>query len=260
MRNVLSNAIKFTPPGGDVSVSVRDANDRLAVEVSDTGIGIPAESQSEIFKEYVQLGNPERDRQKGLGLGLSIVRRLCDLLKIDFELKSAQSSGTSFTFNLPKSTRQDLDDCSAPDRFAALRIGVLVIDDERAIIDSMSIVLSDWGCEVFCAQSAEEATGLITTLDLSPDVIIADMRLRGDSTGLSVISDIRALVKKDIPAMIMTGNVDGLGDHKLPSHSILLAKPVEAATLYRELKNLRSIEHSVSVEKPAEVHPGSIAG
>ena len=72
LRNVLSNSVKFTPAGGTVSASVRDNGEQIEVEISDTGIGIPTDRHADIFEEYVQLENPERDRQKGLGLGLSI--------------------------------------------------------------------------------------------------------------------------------------------------------------------------------------------
>ncbi|MEX3008505.1 ATP-binding protein [Hoeflea sp. TYP-13] len=252
LRNVLSNAVKFTQPGGEVLVSLTGAGDRLAVSVVDSGIGIPAESHSEIFDEYVQLDNPERDRQKGLGLGLSIVRRLCNLLEIDFDMKSEKSNGTSFTFYLPKCNKPETTGIATSEKLSALRLSVLVIDDERAILDSMSIMLSDWGCEVFCARSESEAVELIQTLDLSPDFIIADMRLRENATGTAAVAAIRSLLAKDIPAIVMTGNVDGIGDQALPAKAILLTKPVDAGTLYRELKNLGASDSASHGAQPVE--------
>ena len=257
VRNVLSNAIKFTPSGGEVTATVGTNSGRIDVAISDTGIGIPAQSHAEIFEEYVQLHNPERDRQKGLGLGLSIVRRLCDLLTIEFRLQSEPSKGTVFTFSVPKAENQDADLAPTTEEVAALRMSALVIDDERAILDSMSVVLSDWGCEVYCAHSEEEAIGLIRTLDLRPEIVIADLRLRDHASGLDAIAQIRSMLGEDVPAVVMTGNVDRLGGDTLPPHSVLLAKPVEATTLYREIKKLRADTAPPAGAEPAEVQSGA---
>ncbi|MEM6462173.1 MAG: hybrid sensor histidine kinase/response regulator [Pseudomonadota bacterium] len=240
LRNVLSNAIKFTNDGGHVTVRVRDENEQLLMDVIDSGVGIPYEQQGEVFEEYVQLENPERDREKGLGLGLSIVRRLCGLLEINYELHSQPESGTRFSFGLKRSEVQTPFQEIIQSDITALRMSVLVIDDERAILESMSIILSDFGCEVFCAGSIDEAVDLIRTLHLRPDSIIADLRLRNGETGLLAIAAIRALMEEDVPAIVISGNVDRLGGAELPEQSIFLAKPVEATKLYRELKNLRS--------------------
>ena len=109
----------------------------------------------------------------------------------------------------------------------------------------MSVILSDWGCEVYCALSSDEAIGLIETLDLKPDIVVADLRLRDNETGLGAVENIRLQLNADVPAVVMTGNVDRLGENTLPTNSILLAKPVEAATLYREIRNLHSGAASV---------------
>jgi signal transduction histidine kinase len=101
VSNLLDNALKFTPAGGVVRLIVRSAGQRALVEVADTGIGIAVEEQERVFGEFYQVGNVERDRQKGLGLGLSIVRRLCALLDVELSLQSRPGAGTTVTLSLP---------------------------------------------------------------------------------------------------------------------------------------------------------------
>ncbi|MGE5546788.1 MAG: sensor histidine kinase [Solirubrobacterales bacterium] len=100
VRNLVSNALRYTP-SGRILVGCRRRGDRIAVEVWDCGMGIPAEARTEIFEEFTQLGNPERDRTKGLGLGLAIVRRLAVLLGIELSLDSTPGRGSVFRALLP---------------------------------------------------------------------------------------------------------------------------------------------------------------
>ena len=236
-RNILSNAIKFTPRGGVITVTVQSRDNHIVFKVADTGIGIPESRQSDIFEEYVQLGNHHRERHKGLGLGLSIVGRLCELLDIKIELKSEEGKGACFTFLVPKS--EEIATTPSPwEPHTALRLAVLVIDDEREIRDSMSVLLSDWGCEVFSARSGEEALELINALDIHPEIVILDMRLKGGETGVEVLIRIRALLGSDIPAIFVTGNIDGHGTVPRPSGTKLLTKPVDTSTMHWELRLL----------------------
>jgi two-component system, sensor histidine kinase len=99
VRNLLDNAIKYTDRGG-VSISAARAAEAILVDIADTGRGIPEEEQKRVFEEFYQLGNPERDRTKGLGLGLAIVQRLADLLQIDWRMDSAPGRGTRFRLTM----------------------------------------------------------------------------------------------------------------------------------------------------------------
>jgi signal transduction histidine kinase/FixJ family two-component response regulator len=236
LRNVLSNAIKFTPSDGTVEVSLSEENGHLVLTVEDSGLGIARDKHDDVFEEYVQLQNPERDRQKGLGLGLSIVKRLCELLDIKMQFRSEPGSGTRFAFLIVKSNVSAENITVHAESFGALRLSILVVDDERSVLDSMSVILSDWGCEVFCARSCDEAILLLQTLGLKPDVVIADLRLRSEQTGNDCIDRIRVYLEQEIPALIMTGNVDGADIKGLPAATRVLMKPVEAATMYAALK------------------------
>ena len=238
LRNALSNAIKFTPPGGRVLVSLKSRDNRAVLTVDDDGVGIADDKQSEVFEEYVQLHNPERDRQKGLGLGLSIVRRLCAMLEIEMQLRSEPGVGTRISFVLEKSSAEagitELHSAS----LSSLRKSVLVVDDDSSVLESMSLLLSDWGCEVYTAVSTDEAVLLLQTLGLAPDVMIVDMRLRGERTGLQCVDRVRQLTGTAVPALIMTGNVDAVGGEKIPDNTRVLMKPVEAATLHAAIRRL----------------------
>src|SRR6202035_5646060 len=98
--NLVSNAVKYTE-AGTVLLGCRRRGDKLRIEVWDTGIGIPAEQLSAIFEEFHQLGNPARERSKGVGLGLAIVQRLADLLGHAIDVRSRPGKGSMFSVEVP---------------------------------------------------------------------------------------------------------------------------------------------------------------
>src|SRR5690606_17609958 len=100
LRNLLENAMRFTA-AGSIGLRARASGRDVALTVSDTGIGVPPAEQERIFEEFVQLHNAGRDRSHGLGLGLSIVRRLVDMLGYRLQLESSPGRGSSFTVRLP---------------------------------------------------------------------------------------------------------------------------------------------------------------
>src|SRR6185503_11715286 len=148
IRNLLSNALSYTDRGG-VVLGCRRSGDCVRIEVWDSGRGIPADRHDEIFREFSQLDNPERDRRKGLGLGLAIVERLARLLGHTVELRSEVGRGSVFSITLPRGAQEDCVSIDAPvetttgfDLAGAL---VLVVDDEAAVQDGMAAVLRRWG-------------------------------------------------------------------------------------------------------------------
>ena len=245
LGNLVANALNYTTEG---SVSVRATlnGEQACISVSDTGPGIPASEQEAIFNEYYQLQNPERDRSKGLGLGLSIVKRLTRLLDVDLELSSAEGVGTSFRLTLPLVSSSDLDnaDSSAANSPSVCRdtlngLSILVIDDEQDVRDGMQTLLVQHGCDVSIADSAEQACDNIIADDWVPDLIIADYRLRDEKTGDMAIRQVREEVNMDVPAMIITGDTSPARLREATASGFpLLHKPVIAEDLYKAITRL----------------------
>lgn len=207
VRNLVANALRYTH-SGTILVGCRPRGDRLRLQVIDTGIGIPEEKQEAIFEEYVQLGNPERDRSKGLGLGLAIVQRLSQLLDAPVSVRSQVGRGSCFAVDFPRAHAQDVEAAPhAVSRAADLKGRLIaVVDDEMMIRDAVKTVLEQWGCEVVVAGSGDEAVALLAMSPRPPDVIVCDYRLREGETGLDAIDKLRTEFCADIPALLVTGD------------------------------------------------------
>lgn len=238
LRNLISNAIRYTDEGG-ILVGVRRRGELAVLEVWDTGIGIAPEQQREIFREFHQLGNPERDSRKGLGLGLAIADGLARTLGHELSLVSAPELGSVFRLTLAQADGVILTDEPelAQQRHGSLDVRVLVIDDDQAIRTGMDHLLRDWGCECQTAESMEEAleSGRLQL----PEVIISDYRLRAEQTGTEVIRTLRRELGSDIPALLITGDTapERLREAEL-SGIPLLHKPVSPSQLYRRMQEV----------------------
>jgi signal transduction histidine kinase len=233
LRNIVSNAVRYTDRGRIV-VGCRPNGAMVSVQVWDTGVGIPLDQQDRVFQEYYQLGNVERDRTKGLGLGLAIVRRLTDLLGCQLTLRSQPGRGSVFAIALPlaKGAAETSESASPQSQGAFARGLIVVIDDELAIRTAMSSLLGAWGHDVIAVSSGDEATRRLSTCRVRPDLIICDYRLRDGENGIAVIERLRADYNEQIPAMLITGDTapDRLADAQ-SSGFLLLHKPVSNAKL-----------------------------
>jgi len=190
LRNLISNAIRYTEKG-KITISSYKEGSTIIVKVSDTGIGIPQDQQEQIFSEYHQLNNPERDREKGLGLGLAIVKRLTDLLDLEISLESKMGTGSTFSIHFPAGNASKAKTVVSFDKpWDLTGTKVLVIDDEVDILRGMEEILSDWGCNMILASSAEEALSTIRKQSFEPDLILSDYRLRDHKTGAEAIAEI----------------------------------------------------------------------
>ena len=252
LNNLVSNAIRYTRQGG-VLVGCRLHGQRLRFEVWDTGVGIPLDKQERVFEEFYQIGNPERSRTKGMGLGLAIVRRLCQLLGSEITLSSRPGRGSVFRFDaaagrapLPiAETRHD--DALRPRDLSGKFI--VVIDDETAIIEGMSLLLSSWGARVLGAASADDIVDAVGKQGQLPDLLIADYQLAGGVTGIDVISRLRHALDPEIPAILITGSTlpERLEEARV-NQCELLIKPVGVdrlrATIDAELRMTRSAAES----------------
>lgn len=234
LRNLISNAIRYTERGR-ILLGCRQRGAHILVQVWDTGCGIPAAAQGDIFKEFQQLHNPERDRHKGLGLGLAIVRRLCELLEHRITVRSQAGRGSCFTLRIARGYRTQPFALPEPDLHPDANLQgrvILIIDDEDAIRAAMSEYLDRWGCVVVTAESLAKAQQHLAKRQLRPELILADLRLRAGQTGIHAIEVLRQDCGKNIPAVIITG--DSAPERLRAAHTAgyhLLHKPVKAAQL-----------------------------
>jgi two-component system, sensor histidine kinase len=196
VSNLLDNALKFTVAGG-VRVDAIDLGSRVRVTVADTGIGIAPEDHDRVFDDLVQLSNPQRDRARGHGLGLGIVRRLCGLLGIEVSIESALGAGTSIHLDLPPAghgTPVIGGRAEASPGLVARRL--LVVDDDAAVRSAYANSLSHLGCEVQTA--ADLPSAILLSESFKPEVALVDFRLAGETNGIEVCSQLR---RRD-PAML----------------------------------------------------------
>jgi signal transduction histidine kinase len=232
LGNLVSNAIRYTEQGA-VTVAARPEGDTVEIEVRDTGIGIPEGYHEKIFEEFFQLGNPERDRAKGLGLGLAIVKRIATMLDVPIDVRSVVGRGSSFSLRVPagEAARASVPPEAPPVVHDLLRgKTILVIDDEAGVRQATSDVLTRWGCATQVAVDAAQA--VLVTRGRPPDVIVADLRLRDGASGLDAVEEVRRACGRAIPVLIVTGDtaVDVLREARERGH-VLLHKPVPPARL-----------------------------
>lgn len=245
LRNLVSNAVRYTDRGR-ILVGCRRGN-RLRVEVWDTGRGIPLDQQRKVFREFFQLGNLERDRAKGLGLGLAIVDRLAKLLDCPVTLRSAPGKGSVFKISVALAERQGLGAPSprgAP-MFAMPRGLILVIDDDPVIQSAMQSLLSSWGHDAIVAGSGAEMLDRLAARSRRPDLIICDYRLRDGENGIGVIKRLQSNYDERVPAVLITGDTasDRLQEAQ-ESGLILLHKPVAEIKLRATVGNLMRVHAS----------------
>jgi len=233
IRNLVLNAIRYTDKGG-VLLGCRHRGDQLRIEVWDSGIGIAAHELNNIFHEFYQIGNPERDRNNGLGLGLAIAQRLARLFDNRIEVKSVLKKGSVFALTLPKCNAtivsHELPAISTTGHLQTSMI--IVIDDELAIREATQLMLESWGCEVLLADTGEAALIAVAEAGRKPDAIIADYRLRDNKNGVDAVHGLHKVYGCDIPVIIITGDTapDRLRETETSGYH-LLHKPLAPARL-----------------------------
>lgn len=243
LLNLVSNALRYTGQGG-VLVGCRrsQGGSHVWIEVWDTGVGIAPQHQQDIFREFYQIGNPERDRSKGLGLGLNIVDRTARLLGHPLRLCSVPGHGTRFRIEVPVAPPGDSEAFLAATEPAPLDdvrgLRVLVIEDDLQSAQALRGLLDSWGCVVAVVEGLQ---GALTTLQggFLPDLILSDFRLRAGETGLQTLQRLRNALGHPIPACLMSGDTDPeliqtCREAGLP----LLHKPVRPAKLRTLIRRL----------------------
>jgi signal transduction histidine kinase/CheY-like chemotaxis protein len=236
LTNLVSNAVKYTPPGGGLLVGCRKRGGRAQLQVWDTGLGISTEHHEAIFSEFFQLNNPERDRNKGLGLGLAIAQRLALVIGAQLELRSVPGRGSVFRVSVPlfdsKSILAEPVSTSENDTARLNGLQLAFVDDEPSICQAIGDMCRPWGVEVVIGNDLE---ALLQKLgERRPDAVLSDYRLHDGRTGFELIEALRARWpdEAEIPAILLTGDTeaDYSGVAHLRSVQVVY-KPVSSATL-----------------------------
>ncbi|MBU7574039.1 MAG: hybrid sensor histidine kinase/response regulator [Hydrogenophaga sp.] len=246
LGNLIENAIKYTAHGG-VLVVARPRGAQVWIDVVDTGIGIAPEHADRVFDEFYQVDNPGRDRTRGLGIGLSIVRRLSQLLDHPVRLRSWPGHGTRFRVTVPRAKPTPEPTLyRRPATLAAsqaLPRRVLLVDDEADITDALSAFLQTWGV---ASETARDEDGAALALQAAAarqepfDALLCDYRLAEGADGLAASQRLRARFGQALPVLLITGEtapdrLQRVRDSGVP----VLFKPVDPERLLQALALLR---------------------
>ncbi|HEX5685168.1 MAG TPA: hybrid sensor histidine kinase/response regulator [Ideonella sp.] len=242
LGNLIQNAIKYTDAGGIVVVA-RSTATHVNVEVWDTGVGIAADDLPRVFDEFCQVGRDRRARAQGLGMGLAIVKRLAKLLGHRLSVRSRPGGGTMFRIGIQIGGLPGIQDATAAADTLPMPVlqpcSVLVIDDEAPIRESLRILLEEWGYDVVCAATAQQAESAVQTQELPPDLILSDLHLGPGPDGIAAIDAVRRIYGYEVPAILVTGDTshEELRRATDSGHTVLF-KPLQARKLFNALHGL----------------------
>lgn len=253
--NFVSNAIRYTPEGGQVLVAARRRAGSVLIQVRDNGPGIEPDSQRLIFQEFVQLHNPQRNRSEGLGLGLAIVQRLARLLFHPLSVRSSPGRGATFMVSVPRSAVPAL--CAAPavegDGPAADSLNgceVLLVEDDVLVRESYRRLLELWGCSVSAHADGIGALAHCRDHAWRPQLVVTDFRLDSAMDGASLVNALRKLHGVPIPAVIVTGDTEDVRLRDLrETWTRVLFKPVRPVLLAQTLKTLNALNATAAARK-----------
>jgi signal transduction histidine kinase/ActR/RegA family two-component response regulator len=225
--NLASNAVKFTPDGGNVAVSAHRQGRNLVVVVTDTGPGIPEADRERIFESFQQ-GGRGAPKAEGTGLGLTLSRRIVQLFGGRLSLESEEGRGSVFTFTLPVYPAVDTDGPATDDDLAAPRPTILLVEDDRASLDLMLAYLVGTPALVHTAHDGIEALDMIR--HRPPEAVVLDVRLpRMD--GWEVLAALKADPKTSHVPVVMASIVDDRPRGLALGASAYLTKPVGRSEL-----------------------------
>jgi signal transduction histidine kinase len=242
--NLLTNASKFTPDGGRITVTLADEEDRAVIRVSDTGSGIPSEKLDEVFGMFVRVERPGVSAQSGLGIGLALARRLAEMHGGTLTATSAgEGRGSVFTLSLPSRPPEGIAYAGGPpvsSARATTPLRILIIEDSREIVDSLTELLEDMGHRVWSELTGPEGIDRVATV--RPNVIFCDLGLP-EMSGFEVCRRIRTLCTEVRPTIIALTGWGRDEDRRSTAEAGFdhhLVKPVPADDLNRILETVAS--------------------
>jgi two-component system, chemotaxis family, CheB/CheR fusion protein len=246
IRNLISNALKYTQRGR-VLVGCRRRQGKLRIEVWDTGIGIPESELKAIFEEYHQLDNVARQRSRGLGLGLSIVKSLGELLDLPISVRSLHGKGSVFSIEVPLTPSgvpspadrppRAFDDGSA--QAAPCTGAILIIEDDPELREYLKLFLNEEGYPVTTAVDGPAALEAAARGTMRPDLVVADYNLPSGLNGVQVSQKLSQVLDRRIPFIILTGDISTETLRDIALHDcVYLNKPVKLGELTRAIEKL----------------------
>jgi two-component system, sensor histidine kinase len=245
LQNIVSNAIRYTRAGG-VLVGIRHRRGTVRIDVVDTGCGIPEDEYEAIFEEFHRAPQAtEADLTGGgLGLGLSIVRRMANALGHPISFTSVVGRGTIFHLEVPAAKTAFVETPIAPVEerprgYGLFDTKVLLIEDEPDVQNAMTVLLERWQCTVRSAASTIQALEALGDTAWIPDIVIADQHLEGGDLGSVTIAAVRDYLKRDVPALIVTGDTsETVAEVARETGVELMRKPLKPAQLRALLAHL----------------------
>jgi signal transduction histidine kinase len=240
VRNLLDNAIKYTDRG-QIHVATGIESGSAIVSISDTGKGIPVAEQSRVFEEFYQIDNPGRDRSKGVGLGLTLVQRLSELIEAELSLESEVGRGTHFRIRFPDAVLETPlvadSDANAIERVPLDDKRIYLVDDEIDILKSMSTLLKVWGVVPLTAETPSAAE-LLFIQNGVPDLLIVDLRLGNAEHGAQLARRMQ-LVYGGFPVLVMTGETSSEALRQANEQAyLMLQKPIAQEDLHAAISAL----------------------
>lgn len=243
LRNFLTNALRYTDPGGEILLGCRRRNGKVLLEVWDTGAGIPADKLTEIFQEFRRIPNGRHQQDKGLGLGLAIVDKISKMLDHPVRVRSREGVGSVFSVELPlgrlnpESFAPTFRDPAFDSQLQGARIWM--IDNDASICAGMSTLLSGWGCEVVTALGMDDLQQQLSIGSAPLDLLIADYHLDDGVTGVDLVGSILQQRGDKPPVLMITANyTNELKQAVKEQGYLLMNKPVRPLKLKATLAHL----------------------
>ena len=245
--NILSNAIKYTEPGGSVCIDMKEEESekdgcvRLTYRVSDTGIGMSPEYMANMYQPFTRQTDSRVNTIQGTGLGLAITKQMVDLMGGTIECQSEQGKGTTFTITL------DLP--YAEQQRAEMKLGamdVLIVDDDEVLLQTASDTLESLGLTVEQAGSGLEAVGMIKhrhELGKGYNIVIIDLKMP-DIDGIETIRRIRSEVKSNVPILLISAYSYSDVEEQAKEAGVngFLSKPLFRSSLYNKISEIVGTE------------------
>ena len=259
LRNLLGNAIKYTPHG-KILLGCRRRGPNLHIEVWDSGIGIAMDELHAIFEEFHQVDNFARERSRGLGLGLSIVQRLGRLLGHEIGVRSVPGKGSVFAITVPlrnagaAGEAEAEAEAEADDTITSRRgsCKILVVDDDPDVLGLLEQLLVADGYTVRVAADGNAALSMVASSARRPEILLTDYNLPAGMNGLELIGRLRKTLNHALPAIILTGDITTESMAKIAAQDcIRLSKPVDPRELVKAIERLRLREVSQSASLPS---------